>query len=181
MVKKYSLVVFMVVVLLAACSPGPTVQTLFAQLPPPHGAPLAKGTYAGTLSNSGVLIGLVVQDGLAGVYICDGKEIAEWFGGAVTDGKLNLTSPSKIHLEAVIGESISGQVTLADGRTLPFTAIAAVEGKTGLFRLVEKLNDEEQQVTGWIVTDKVQAGKMKIVRIKDGTSNIVDGSSNTTK
>lgn len=181
MVKRFAAFVLIFLVLLTACSPAPTVQSLFAQLPPPKGSPLAKGTYVATLEHSGILIGLVVQNGTVGVYICDGKEIAEWFGGPVTNSKIDLTTPNKAHLEASVGEKITGKLTFADGRTLTFTAIEAVEGKTGLFRLVEKLNDQENQVTGWIVTDRVQAGKVKIVRISDGTSNIVDGSSNTGK
>lgn len=185
MQKKHASLILIVLIFLAACAPAPiknVVQPLFAQLPkPPNGAPLAKGTYVGALTDSDILIGLVVQDGVAGVYLCDGKDVAEWFGGTVRDGKLDLTSPDKTRLEATVGDTIVGKVTLADGRALAFTAIAAVEGKTGLFRLVEKLNDDQAQVTGWVVTEKAQAGKVKIVRIKDGTSNITDGTSNTVK
>lgn len=180
------------VLILSACNLGapaapaaPTqtpVQALFAKLPPPpDGKPQAAGTYVGALGDSNILIGLVVQDGIAGVYLCDGQDISEWFGGKAATDQLDLTSPKQTHLTATLGATITGQVTLADGRTLDFTAQPAVEGKTGLFRLAEKLSDDEIKVTGWIATETAQVGRVIRVNIKDGTSNVIDGTSNTAK
>jgi hypothetical protein len=44
-----------------------------------------------------------------------------------------------------------------------------VAGKTGLFRSVEMINDEESNVTGWIVTESAKVGKiLRIARFKTG-------------
>jgi hypothetical protein len=53
------------------------------------------------------LIGLVVQNDIAGVYLCDGKDVAEWFGGEVKNSKLDLTTPAKTHFVAIIGDTIT--------------------------------------------------------------------------
>jgi hypothetical protein len=176
MSAQIKFVVLVGLVLLSGCASGQAtpdpVQSLFSQLPkPPDGSPLAKGTYVGALDGSRILIGLVVQDNVAGVYICDGQEISEWFGGAVNGGKLDLTTANQTHLVATVGATITGQVTLADKRTLTFTAVPAVEGKTGLFRLVEKINDEEANVTGWIVTESAKVGRKVVAKFR-GAKNL---------
>ena len=180
MSKKIIAVVLLLTFLLSACgeataTPEP-LQALFAQLPPPpDGSPLAKGTYVGALQNSNILIGLVVQDNLAGIYICDGDQVSEWFGGQVTDGKIDLTTGKQTRVVAAIGANIEGQVTLADGQTFNFVASPAVEGKTGLFRMMEKINEEEAAVTGWIVTENAQAGGKNVLRFRCGKDGCPGG------
>ncbi|MEW6267822.1 MAG: hypothetical protein AB1689_00825 [Thermodesulfobacteriota bacterium] len=122
---------------------------------PQHGdepGPQADRTYVGYLGDAGTLVA-VVADGTASVaYVCDGAQLSEWFLGSVADGRLALAGEKGSSLTARLGsDSVAGTVALA-ATSLPFSALAAVEQESGLFRTVEEV-DGERIVTGWIYYD----------------------------
>lgn len=150
-----------------ACSLGPAAsdptaarQALLAQIPSPtSGKPQADKTFVGAVEGSQTYIGLVIQNGIAVIYLCDGGAVSEWFGGQVTDGKLDLTSDKGTHLVATSsGDLVTGTLTLAGAQPLGFSAIPAVEGQTGLFRHKGD-KDRVTYLTGWIVTQTGARGQ----------------------
>jgi hypothetical protein len=144
----------------AASDPTAARTALLAQIPSPTGdKPQADKTFVGAVEGSQTYIGLVIQNGTVVVYICDGGDVSEWFGGQVADGKLDFTSDKGTHLVATSAtDLVTGTLTLSGGQPLAFSAIPAVEGQTGLFRHKGD-KDNLTYLTGWIVTQTGARGE----------------------
>jgi hypothetical protein len=150
-----------------ACNIGQTTtdplaaqQALLAKIPQHYSnTPQVDKTYVGALDGSTAFIAVVVQNSVAVVYICDGDQISEWFGGSVSKDQLDFTSAKGTHLTAsAAADSVSGTLALAGGQPLAFVAQPAVEGQTGLFRFKGD-QDKVTYTTGWIVTQTGARGE----------------------
>jgi len=169
MPRKLSLLsaVFALVFASLACNVGQTAsdplaaqQALLAKIPQHYSnTSQVDKTYVGALNGSAAFIALVIQNGVAVVYICDGDQISEWFGGSVSNNQLDFTSAKGTHLTAsAAADSVSGTLSLAGGQPLAFVAQTAVEGQTGLFRFKGD-QDNVTYTTGWIVTQTGARGE----------------------
>jgi hypothetical protein len=118
------------------------------------------GTYVGEFSGHAA-IGIAVADGKAMAYVCDSQTISEWFKGDISGSTLDLTSKSGVRLQATfVGNSASGTLTLADGKSFPFTAELAT-GNAGFYRAETSL-EGSPVVGGWIILpDGRQAGALE--------------------
>ena len=121
------------------CCTG-TVGSAAAQTPPAESPPAAAQLF-GRVADSDAFIGFALRpsgDGAQAlkVYVCDGHSIGEWFGGSVRGEGLDLASADgDARLQGRITDRrSSGTVTLADGRTLSFTA-ARARGPAGIWTL----------------------------------------------
>lgn len=179
----------MLAVTLVACGGLRTAATATA----PSATSLA-GNFAGAVPGTDAFLAVVVdKSDHALAYVCDSKQTADWFRGAVApDGALDLTAPDGAHLTGKVAPgSVAGTLTLA-GKSLPFTA-SPTEGDAGLYRATETINGTAY-VGGWIVLpdgeqrgsvrggndiiailigDRPQAGPGGGPHITDGTSNTV--------
>src|SRR5215204_2359841 len=95
------------------------------------------GEFAGEVSDANAFVALVAgepQDGEEArevrAYLCDGREINEWFRGTAEGNKLDLAS-----------EASTGTITLDDSESFIFTADPAT-GVAGLYEVV--LSDNGQ-------------------------------------
>jgi hypothetical protein len=112
----------------------------------------APGTFVGTVPGSQAYVAIVIDDGLATFFARDGDAIGEWLGGFVEEGALSLAGTGDVRVTAnVEGKQIRGELTLPDDSRLPFTAAAAVDRVTGLYRSKWTI-DGILYVRGWIVT-----------------------------
>ena len=69
-------------------------------------------------------------------YLCDGREITEWFWGSAEGNDLSLTSEGGAQLEGALAPgTATGTITLADGGSFPFEAPLAT-GVAGLYDVV---------------------------------------------
>ncbi len=85
-------------------------------------------------------------------YLCDGRDINEWFTGMATGNDLDLTSEGGARFEGSLApEAATGTMTLDDGQSFTFTANPAA-GIAGLYN-VNLLPDG--QVTGTSQTPPV--------------------------
>jgi hypothetical protein len=114
-------------------------------------------TYLGTVPGTQAFIGLVMSGQAVRAYACDGTPtrlatLADWFTGQVQRGTLAATSQDGVQLQVqVTAQEALGTLTLADGRTLPFTApVVADTSRAGVYEGTALLNGQSAQA-GWVV------------------------------
>jgi len=117
-------------------------------------------SFVGAVPDSDAFIALTTTSGASLSYVCDSKQIATWFKGAVAGNAVDLTAANGNHLKATLtATGASGTVTLA-GKDFPFTAAPAT-GDSGLFRAEQTASDGGNVVGGWILTaDGQQRGSI---------------------
>jgi len=118
-------------------------------------AALVEGEFVG---DAGDLAGIALStDGRQVIaYLGDGLDhhisLAEWFNGPVTGSGIAITNAHGAHLTATVtAQTITGTVTLKDGRSAPFTARLLPDPGTdyGLFRSEETFHGV-RYLGGWI-------------------------------
>lgn len=133
-----------------------------------------KGTYLGKASGQDAWIGLSSTGKRFIAFVTDGSQdhpptFAQWFRGSVNNNVADATANGKNgqdRLQAMLnGTQASGTVTLANGKSIPFTATAASSSTTptpsstatpssgesaGLYR-AERVINGEHYIAGWIV------------------------------
>lgn len=83
-------------------------------------------------------------------YVCNGKEIGQWFRGNADKDTVALTAPNGARLDAKLSShKATGTVTLAEGRKLTFDAAPAT-GDAGLYRAKGQVGGTEL-LAGWVV------------------------------
>lgn len=108
--------------------------TIAKRLPDPFAPTAAQlpGTFVGAADGADY-VAVVVADGEAAVYVCDGAS-SDWFGGPVRDGRIALRSPRGTVVEAAVGDGdVRGTVRRARGEEQAFTARPPTTPGTGLF------------------------------------------------
>ena len=113
-----------------------------------------KGEFAQYLSLGDFALSTDGQQVIA--YLCDGTSatltLAEWFQGAVTHQKIDLTTAHGAHLVASLtSQAVTGTITLKDGRSSPLNAplIADPANAYGLYRS-EQTFQGVKYLGGWI-------------------------------
>ena len=134
-----------------------------------------KGTYLGKASGQDAWIGLSSTGKRFIAFVTDGSQdhsptFAQWFRGSINNNVADATATAKDgqdRLQAMLnGTKATGTVTLASGKSIPFTANAASSTGTrfepsstatpssgesaGLYRAARVINGEHY-VAGWIV------------------------------
>lgn len=125
-------------------------------------------TYVGRVAGSEALIGVVVDGKRVLAYVCDGvpgepvgttPTVQTWFNGESTGGEVDVSQPAgrlQLQLQLTDG-SMSGAVTLADGRMLSVSG-ETTTGDAGLYR-AETTGPGGPAVSGWILAaDGTQRG-----------------------
>lgn len=124
--------------------------SLVSEIPAPtDDAAQVEDTFVGLTEDGAIAVALAVKDGAAVAYICDGKELGHWFKGSADDDQVDLEHAAGTRISAEIADDeASGEVTLADGSQLAFTAPRAEGEHAGLFRSTDL---KSGFVHGWIV------------------------------
>ena len=149
------------VMFVSAClvlgSCAPTSENPVTQTASGSGAALSSrsGSYTGQDPTGDTFVAVVVHDGEALAYVCDGNIVAEWFPGTVSaDGRLKLSSAGGWTLEATLnGAGVTGSY-INEEQTVPFTAGPA-GGDAGLYR-TEFEGDGVAYIGGWVVREDGQ-------------------------
>ena len=131
------------------------------------------GEFAGEVSDANAFVALVAgesQDGEEArevrAYLCDGREINEWFRGTAEGNKLDLTSEGGAHLEGnLASEASTGTITLDDSESFIFTADPA----TGVAGLYEVVLSDNGQLLGTSQRGALLEGRVADVLEEDGS------------
>ena len=134
---------------------------------PPSSAPAKKGdgsgvagklasvTYAGAVDGGAASLGLVVNNGKAIAYVCDGKTAEAWVEGPMADGIVELTSAKGKLTGTYANNELKGTVS-AGLKSWAFT-IKVVKPPSGLYRSQAALRNKLD--ASWVVLpDGVQVG-----------------------
>jgi hypothetical protein len=114
------------------------------------------GTYAGSVKGGGTSIAVVVTDGTAVAYVCDGRTVEAWMQGPANATAMKLTGKNKATLNAThAGGRLAGTVK-AGGKKWAFS-VKAVKAPSGLYRSARTVR-KASVVGGWIVVDGKQVG-----------------------
>lgn len=157
----YILVFVIAHLMLVSCAPVSKSPTLQAASDSGVAVGAWSGSYIGQDQAGSTFVAIVVHNGEALAYVCDGNLVAEWFPGAIAaDGRLELRSSEGWKLEATLdGASVTGYYTSSEGQAVPFTAGPA-SGDAGLYRS-EFSRDGVAYIGGWVVReDGQQRGSM---------------------
>lgn len=126
-------------------APTPTARPATPTTAPVAASPaaLTRGNLVGRTSNSDTFIGIVVTGNDVMAYVCDGKNLAQWFTGTVRGDQLDLTAANGARLTAEMRrpggsntlQAATGTFRDANGQSLTFTSDTAEGlGKAGLYR-----------------------------------------------
>ncbi len=151
-------------------STGGDAAALLAKVPAPGEAPPAGSkVLVGREKDNKTSVGLLVlSDGAAVAYECDGDQTWTWYTGSVSGSNANLSSADGKKLTA----TISGSNATGKG-TNEFTLQSAGADRSGLFRVAG--TEKDRTVTGgWIVqTDGTSLGGLSLVN--KGTTTRIGG------
>ncbi len=123
-------------------------------LPSPYsGGAQAPNTFIGDAAEWAV--GIVVSGTEALVYLCDGRNVGQWFGATIANGSLTGTAPNGSVVKAALKSGAwSGTVSLK-GKPIAFAAKAATpKNGWGVWRVKPSPYDGPDYVVGWISTSK---------------------------
>jgi hypothetical protein len=110
------------------------------------GASPVAGTFVGEMldaGENGAFVALVAsgaeEEGAereVRAYLCDGRQINEWFTGSAISNDLSLASEAGTQLQGALApRAATGTITLLDGSSFPFEA-ALASGAAGLYDMV---------------------------------------------
>lgn len=132
--------------------------------PEPAAAPAGQTVYTGYTSGPRIAVAVAVQGDRAAGYLCDGKKIEAWVQGTRSGDQVQMRSKNGAYtLTGTVADGrVEGTVSLANGRSYPFTA-AAAGPPAGLYEQRPGATDR----IGWIVLpDGSQVG----ARTRDGVT-----------
>ena len=127
----------------------------------PGATTMAPAEYASQIPTEKAWIGLSTTGKRMVAFVTDGTKdhqptFAQWFRGPVTNGVVDATAPAKSgddRLQATVTkDTATGTVTLADGKSMAFTAnmVPASDPFAGLYRSEHEVNNQ-RYVAGWVV------------------------------
>lgn len=137
-----------------AASVIPAPAAIVRLLPSPYSdVAQAPNTFTGDAAEWAVAI--VTGGNEALVYLCDGKNVGQWFGATVAKGLLTGTALNGSVAKAALKSGAwSGTVSLK-GKPVAFTAKAATpKNGWGVWRVKPSPDDGPDYVVGWISTSK---------------------------
>ncbi len=112
-------------------------------------------TYAGYVDGGGASLAIVVNNGKALAYVCDGMAAEAWLEGTMSNGLVNLTGAAG----SLTGTYGNGQVTgdVSAGSTTWHFTVATAEPPSGPYRSAEELRNRLD--ASWVVMpDGTQVG-----------------------
>jgi hypothetical protein len=125
------------------------------------------GAWVGKVQGTDAFVALASNGHEVLAYVCDGKDISQWFHGVAGERYVNLGDgsvrfkQSGAKLDARLQTNVTtGTFTGVDGKRLDFTATRA-RGDAGLYRL-EQTADGRKWVAGWVVLND---GKLRGARV----------------
>lgn len=141
-----------------------TAPTAVAALATPATKPagnseLAKGNLVGRTSNADTFVGMVVNGDEVMAYVCDGKNMSQWFTGKVQGDQISLSAENGAKMTASVKKSTTtsevqattGTFLDSTGQSLSFTSNATDNlGKAGLYR-ASGTSGESKMTMGVIV------------------------------
>lgn len=121
-------------------------------------------TYAGSVDGGVASLAIVVNNGKAIAYVCDGKKVEAWLNGTMANGKIDLTG-AKGNLSGTYGGGqVKGNVT-AGAKSWGFTVKTAT-APSGLYRSAAALRSKLD--ASWVV---LPDGKQVGVQNKNGVAS----------
>jgi hypothetical protein len=113
---------------------------------PKTSIPEIKTVFIGRIPNSDALIAIATKERRVLAYVCDGKQVSEWFKGVVNDdNSLELQSKSGASLIVQINQkSAQGTLELSTGNYV-FSALPT-RGKAAFYR-----SEGTNRVAGWVI------------------------------
>jgi hypothetical protein len=114
----------------------------------PPAAPGGSTSYAGPVVGGAATIAVVIRDGNAIAYLCDGRKTEAWLKGTAADGQLNLTGAKNANLTGSYTDTTVSGTVVAAGKNWQFR-VQKVTPPSGLYRLAAPVNNA-QLVGGWI-------------------------------
>lgn len=112
-------------------------------------------TYAGWVDGGGATVAVVVNEGKALAYVCDGVAVEAWLEGTMADGLINLTGAGGTLTGTYGNGQITGDITA--GQTGWHFTIPTVEAPSGPYRSADGLRDRLD--ASWVVLpDGTQVG-----------------------
>jgi hypothetical protein len=128
--------------------------------PPPATRPPGVVTYAGSVDGGQASVAIVVRNGVAVAYLCDGSRTEAWLQGPASDGALSLTGAHEASLRGTFGNGVAKGTVIAAGRKWTFT-IRVVKPPSGLYRAAATVRNA-QVVGNWIVVNGKQVGLLEV-------------------
>ncbi|HEY6424579.1 MAG TPA: hypothetical protein VIY28_15305 [Pseudonocardiaceae bacterium] len=160
LVAVAALAVVLLVLNLKATTQTATTPTVTAPAAPPAStqapigsvpAPPQPAAYAGRTSGNEATIAIVVRNGRAAAYVCDGHRVEAWLQGTIADGQLTLGGNNGARATgAVEGNAVFGTVWVKD-KQWPYSAQLA-KPPAGLYQGRGTVNGVPNRL-GWIVLD----------------------------
>jgi hypothetical protein len=179
---------WLVWIVFIACLSGGLVATVR----PAAAQPAASGTFVGQVEGSDAFIAIVADGRGVTAYLCDGTpagvSLWGWFAGEAANGHAELVATNGVVLLLDLsGDAPAGTVITRQGQRLAVHSEAAT-GAAGLWR-AQGVVGGAALLAGWVVLNdgeqrggSLADGSVRVappLGIRDGTSNIVDGTSNT--
>ena len=155
-----------------AATPAAPASTQPAADPPSTGpassAPVGDGTgnagqqgtvtYAGSVDGGAASLAIVVNNGKAIAYVCDGKKVEAWLNGTMANGQVDLKGPAGSLKGTYGGGQVKGNVA-AGAKSWGFTVKTAA-APSGLYRSAASLRTKLD--ASWVVLpDGRQVGVQK--------------------
>jgi len=160
-----------------ATTAAPPKATTTPPPPPPTTRPPGVVTYAGSVDGGKASVAIVVRNGVAVAYLCDGSRTEAWLQGVASNGELSLTGDREASLQATYGNGVAKGKVSAAGKTWTFT-IRVVKPPSGLYRASATVRNAKV-VGGWILVNGKQVG---LLEVGDATepAPLVDTATGTT-
>ena len=121
---------------------------------------------AGAVSGTDALIGLLITETNAMVYVCStDDEISEWFNAAVADRTdFTLSNSDGASVTATFENgTMSGRLTLRTGSQHTFSASSVGSGEGGIYRIDDAAAAAQDIEGGWVVdADGTERGAFRI-------------------
>jgi serine/threonine-protein kinase len=125
---------------------------------------LGNATFAGEATGGRASVAVVVKNGTAIAYVCDGSTAEAWLSGPVTGDTITLTGKREDRLTATYANrKLTGQAS-AGGHTFSFS-IGVATAPSGLYRAAANVRGA-RVVAGWIVL----ANGRQVGMIDNGTT-----------
>jgi hypothetical protein len=116
----------------------------------------AAGEFVGAIPGADTFLALVAEEPQeqgsqeereVRAYLCDGRQLNEWFSGSASGEELQLASENGVQLDATLAsEGASGTLTLSDGESFEFLAAPAT-GVEGFYPV--NVTSSEVSGTSW--------------------------------
>lgn len=146
-------VVVLAMLIAAGGAPRPAAEAGATRAATGGAAAASRLGYVGRVTGTDAFVGIVVRGDAVTAYVCDGRNLARWFHGTLTNGRALLTSRSGGRLQVDLRSVPRGALRLPRRKALPFVASPA-RGRAGLFRaeraVTTRARRKGRRLTGWV-------------------------------